>query len=282
MRVVERMRPGLGTFVTVHAEATSDLAPTQLDSAVDSAFHAIAQVDRLMGFRGRASDVGRLNRGLPGTRLRVHGWTYEVLREAYRLWQLSGGSFDCNVGAALMRGGLLPKSAMSGISKRDCPYGAAVELLPGRTVKLHARVALDLGGIAKGFAVDKAVEALETRGVTRGLINAGGDLRVFGNASYAVWVRDPAHPGQVMMIGTLSGGAIATSASYFVPAASADRTTVSAIVDPAHSRRVTLPRSVSVIARTCMLADALAKIAVLKGRLPARAARAAQASMVTV
>lgn len=278
MPVVERMRPSLGTFVAIRAEAAADLASTQVQSAIDCAFHAIERVDQLMSFHRHSSDIGRLNRAPRGGRRRVHGWTYRVLCEAQRLWHGSGGAFDCNVGAPLARAGLLPK--IVGARRRLRPGTAAIELRANRMVVLKARVALDLGGIAKGFAVDKAVEVLQAYGIKSGLVNAGGDLRVFGERPQSVWVRRPGNPNQVQLIGALVDGAMATSASYFINVTSSGEAAASAIVDPARGRRVSMTRSVSVIAKTCMMADALTKIAVLTGRLPVRFSRPTEAKIV--
>ena len=69
---------------------------------------------------------------------------------------------------------------------------ATTDTLPlraDRSVVLRAAVALDLGGIAEGFAVDKAVEALRAGGAIAGLVNAGGDMRIFGSRPEPVWTR---------------------------------------------------------------------------------------------
>jgi len=275
------MRSLLGTFVTIRAESAADIAQADIESAIESAFRAIAHVDGLMSFHRRNSDIGRLNRARPGSVLRVHGWTYQVLREALRLWQWSGGVFDCNVGASLMRSGLLPNNTL-GKSVRRSPYGEAICLRNDRWVKLNARVALDLGGIAKGFAVDQAVEVLQAHGMKSGLVNAGGDSRNFGDVAQPVWLRCPDDPSQAQIIGTLTNGAIATSASYFIDTNRPSGVASSAIVNARRERTVTMTNSVSVIARNCLLADGLTKVAILHGRLPMRLARYAQAKVVTL
>lgn len=276
----ERMRPLLGTFVTIRAQGDEKLTQAQTESAVECAFRAIGRVDRLMSFHRRSSDIGRLNRGRPGACLRVHGWTYQVLREAQRLWHWSGGAFDCNVGGPLMRSGLLPK--LAGRQARTSTGKMAIQLRKDGSVRVKARVALDLGGIAKGFAVDKAVELLRERGMQSGMVNAGGDLRVFGDKPQPIWVRCPTEPTRVQMLGMLTNGAIATSAAYFTNSNRLAESTTSAIVDTKRGRRVFMTGSVSVIARNCMLADALTKIAILKGRLPARIVRHAQAKVLNI
>ena len=276
---IERMRPLMGTFVTIRADSVPSLTAEQMETAVQSAFRAVECVDRHMSFHRKRNDIGRLNRGRPGMILRVHRWTYTVLGEAIRLWQVSGGVFDCDVGAHLIRAGLLPGSIL-GRSRRHLNLGAAITLRPDHKVLLHRSVSLDLGGIAKGFAVDKAVETLKAHGVKSGLVNAGGDLRVFGMNPQPIWVRRPDSNEQRQLIGTLNSGAVATSAAYFTRDASTDNIEASAVFDTTRNRRVVTKRSISVIARTCMQADALTKIAMILGRLPTSLARPAQAQVI--
>ncbi len=278
MPAIERMRPLLGTFVTIWAEGNAALASRQVEAAVESAFRAITRVDRLMSFHRCRSDVSRLNRARTGSILRVHAWTFHVLTEAIKLWRWSGGAFDCNVGTALIRAGLLPKM-VRGHAHRG-RFGDAVRLQRNHSIRLNSRVTLDLGGIAKGFAVDKAVAVMQAHGLVQGLVNAGGDLRVFGEDPQPVWARDPESPSKSRLLGTLANGAVATSGSYFIEDRKSTTVATSAIVDTERGRRVPMAGSVSVIARNCLLADALTKVVVLRGRLPTRLARYAQAKVV--
>lgn len=278
MPAVERMKPLLGTFVAIRAEA--DFLATEIEAAVDSAFRAIEQVERLMSFHRSGSDIARLNRALPGAYLRVHRWTYAVLAEAQRLCKLSGGLFDCNVGQSLRRAQLLPRNCITPAPRRRRPPGRAIQLRANQMIRVNDRVALDLGGIAKGFAVDQAVKALQAKGVATGVVNAGGDLRVFGDTREPVWVRRPSLSGELELMGMLTHGAVATSGSYFLQTAKTYQDSMTAIVNPLRGRRVSTTRSVSVVAKNCLLADALTKIAVIRHRLPAALMRSAQASII--
>ena len=280
MLCVERMRPLLGTFVTVRAEGADSMMPDAVNLAVDSAFRAIARVDRLMSFHRRNSDIGRLNRARPGAIQRVHGWTFHVLGEALKLWEWSGGTFDCNVGASLIKMGLLPKSNLVRASRMQ-PYGRAVCLRSNRSIKLISKVTLDLGGMAKGFAVDQAVKALQAHHMKSGTVNAGGDLRTFGEVSQAIWLRCAEEPSQVQIIGMLTNGAIATSASYFTDTNQRGNADTSAILNVKKNQFHAMTDSISVIARNCLLADGLTKVAAIGGRLPRRLARYAKARVVT-
>lgn len=278
----------LGTFVTIQATGADHVAPACIQSAIDSAFRAISRVDELMSAHRYRSDIGRLNRSRPGASVLVHRWTYQVLAQAQALWRCSGGAFDCNVGRSLIKAGLLPRRRGTAApyaphTPSFSPFGSTVTLRPHRRVGVAQSLSLDLGGIAKGFAIDQAVQALQARRMISGVVNAGGDLRTFGNAAQPIWRRCINEPGAAEPIGHLQNGAIATSAPYFTHhrqrlkcAVSA----VSAIVNPKTKIFCALPESISVVAPTGMLADALTKIAAIRGKLPRRLARYGSAWMV--
>src|SRR5512143_234067 len=159
------VRPLLGTFVAIEAEGG-----TQAKSAVSAAFAAVHRVETLMRPRTVGSDVWRISAAQPGDALPLDPWTYAVLATARRLHDDSGGMFDpC----------------------RPTQPGrlSDLDLLPPNSIVCRVPVALDLGGIAKGFAVDRAIDELRRHGCTRGLVNAGGDMRCFGSGPHTVLLR---------------------------------------------------------------------------------------------
>jgi len=258
--IVRRARPLLGTLVDISAQGD------RAERAVQSAFAAVMRVQRLMSFHTRGSDVDRLNKLARRTPVAVHPWTWRVLREAQRLSAVSRGTFDITVAGCLVRWGYLPKRRSAAVDRRADWHD--VVLLPGQRVRFRKRLLIDLGGIAKGFAVDRAIDRLRAHGVLGAMVNAGGDLRAFGGAPQRIHVRDPRHPARLIACADLQTGAVATSASYF--AASTWRSKlVSPLVD--RRRRASTNRSsVTVAAPTCMLADALTKVGLLRGPGPVR------------
>jgi thiamine biosynthesis lipoprotein len=138
-------------------------------------------------------------------------------------------------------------------------------LLPGNEIRFaDPSVKIDLGGIAKGFAVDCAVEALQRQGITDGLVNAGGDLRVFGPCSYAVDVRNPRQPECTMFRVVLGTGALASSGAQFDPVRSR-HVLSSAVIDPARAMPAHLISGATVCAPRCLIADALTKVVMNAG-----------------
>ena len=231
--MIRRARPLLGTLVEIRAAADG--------AAVAQAFQAIAQVHGLMSFQDEASELSQLNREAWRRPVQVHPWTWRVLAAACWLHAHSGGAFDC----------ALPDAADARMD--------AVELLPRRTVRFRRRLRLDLSGIAKGFAVDRATDRLR-RGGSDGLVNAGGDLRVFGTEAQAITVRDPDAPQRLRPLGSLADGACATSAPYF-----SELGGNWSVRDPRGGASPRRYRSVSVLAPTCLRADALTKVVWVRG-----------------
>ena len=251
---LRRARPLLGTLVEVRATAPT---PAQAERALRAAFAAIERVHALMSFHDPQSDLSRLNRTAHRRAVRIHAWTFTVLRRAQKLHTATGGLFDIAMAPALVRGGWLPRSSTA----LPTTGGTAADIcfLPDRRVRFHRPLLIDLGGIAKGFAVDRAVAALRRHGATAGTINAGGDLRVFGRRPELVHVRRPESPGALVPLLELRSGAVATSAHYFAQR----RIRGIACAPIFHPLRRQLSRetcSVTVQAPECWLADALCKI----------------------
>ncbi len=243
-----RARPLLGTFVEISAGG----APrADLDAAIEGAFEAVAEVHRLMSAHEPDSDVGRLNREASMGAVRVHPWTHQVLRTACELHEATAGVFDIALGPHS------PRSAS--------PPHSNIELLASHCVRFgRSGVRIDLGGIAKGFAVDRAVACLRTSGIPHGLVNAGGDLAVFGEEASVVLVRDPRHPGRELCRIELMNTALASSGGRIDPFESSE-VKHSAVIDPGTREPARGIRGATVRAPSCMVADAFTKVVMLTG-----------------
>jgi thiamine biosynthesis lipoprotein len=243
----------MGTLVEVRVTGHEAV----VEAAVEAALQAVARVDRLMSFHDPASDLSRLNRHAAQDAQVVDPWTWVVLRHAMRLSAASVGIFDATVAPLLVRQGLLP-------GEIDTGTGAdwrSVTLLPGRRVRFDRPLQLDLGGIAKGFAVDCAIHALRRAGCALGVVNAGGDLRRFGEGIEPVHLR---REDGLVKVAELRRGAIATSAPHRVRD---DRLgqPLGAVFDPRTGKQWESGGAVMVAAPTCIVADALTKVAALSG-----------------
>jgi thiamine biosynthesis lipoprotein len=226
-----------------------------LEHAVDAAFLAIAQVQRLMSFHDPESEVSRINRGACYKRVRVHPWTWRVLKSAQEFSSSTDGIFDITMAGQLVKWNYLPRygACFGRGSWRDIILEAAGH------VRFRRQLLIDFGGIAKGFAVDRAVEILKRKRVMVGIVNAGGDLRVFGSASQLVHLRHPKQPHRAAGAVGLRERAIATSGIYFARTKKRGRS-LSPILDARTGRAACDFISVTVGAADCMTADALTKV----------------------
>lgn len=234
---VRRAQVWLGTLVEValpSADAT--------EARFAAAFAAVALVHRRMHPRQPGSDLRRIARVAHRRALRVHAQTFEVLQLAQALWRESAGAFDPS----------LP-------SRGTADFGA-LQLHPrSRCVRTHATLRIDLGGIAKGHAVDQAVHALRAQGCRRAIVNAGGDLRCLGETDWhAVRLRLPHEPKSAAVL-SVRDAALATSADTF-------RTPGTGLRDGRRRRARAHDGSVTVIAPSCAWADALTKLVALRPR----------------
>ena len=259
---VVRARPLLGTFVEITA---SGRGSAELETAIEAAFDVVAQVHGLMSFHDPDSDVSRLNSATTDRAIVVHGWTYEVLEAAADVHRRSKGSFNVAVAPALQHLGLLPRSTRGASIPVPLPCKDALELLPGNRVRMRAADAkIDLGGIAKGFTVDRAIDVLQRYGVPSGLVNAGGDLAAFGPDEHVVALRDPRDPARLMCRVTVRSAALASSGLLFNPLTS-ERGPHSATIDPESGQPASAISGATVRASTCTIADALTKVVMIAG-----------------
>jgi thiamine biosynthesis lipoprotein len=235
---VRRARPLLGTLVEI--EVSADRTMHELHAAIDAGFGAIAQVHASMSYQNSGSELSRINKCAASGAQPVSPGTYAVLRAALEFARLSNGAFE-------------PCVAPRAATWHD------VELIDGESVRFLRPLRLDLGGIAKGFAVDAAVETLKRLDIDDILVNAGGDLRIAGGMARSIVLRDPRAPARPGHTLSVQDAALATSAAYY-SRTSLGGTPISALIDGRSRVPYLGGRSVSVCAGNCMSADALTKI----------------------
>lgn len=249
------MQALLGTFVDVRASATAESVAR---SAVDAAINAVGRVQSSMSFHDPMSELSRVHRYAWRRAVRISAPLYRVLHVARMLAQASQGAFDVTVAGRLIAAGRLPLPR--GVPDPDLTScWRHVELLPQSKVRLIVPLLMDLGGIAKGYALDCAIRAMRRAGAVEGSINAGGDLRVLSPRGSSVFVRHPTRTDAMYLIAKVRQGAVATSAPYLD-----EETPRAGIVDPMVAPLRTIPMSVTVIARRGIWADALTKVVALR------------------
>ena len=260
---VRRARPLLGTFVEI---TVADRSAEDTNPAIEAAFAAVAHVHTLMSFHEATSDVSRLNASASIAPVTVHPWTFHVLAHALDLHTCSRGVFDIAVAPVLQALRLLPTVEDDRfVPDEAAATSAAIELLSGCRVRFrHSGLRIDLGGIAKGFGVDRAIAALRAYGVTQALVNAGGDLAAIGPQPETVHVRDPRDPSRLLLGLTITNQALASSGKRRDPVRSTAPLDA-AVIDPLTRSPVTTSMAATVCAPTCMVADALTKVVMIAG-----------------
>ncbi|MBI3677641.1 MAG: FAD:protein FMN transferase [Proteobacteria bacterium] len=245
--------------------------------AIDSAFSEIAQVHALMSFHEETSDVSRLNREAHIRPVAVDRRTYEVLRHARQVSALCDGAFDVTVAADLVASGILPAPRGVAVPEISAMW-RDIELLEECRVKFRRPLWIDLGGIAKGYAVDRAMEIIAAFSPSQACVNAGGDLRVLGQASEKVRLAAPDVDNSVVPLIELSNGSLASSCGRATGNRGSAKTP-GVHIDTRCGRTISVRQFVSVAAPRCIDADALTKVVMTRGAcsLPALTAFNAQA-----
>jgi thiamine biosynthesis lipoprotein len=162
---VQRLRPAMGTWVAI--EATAATASVAV-AAIESAFQAVAEAEFRLHPHREGSDLHRINSGAAQSHAPIHLSTWQLLQLAQVVCELSAGTFDP---CLPRRPGRLCDLMLSDPDE-ESPWALC-----------RVPLELDLGGIAKGYAIDRAIDALHAAGCSSGLVNAGGDLRVYGRCA---------------------------------------------------------------------------------------------------
>ena len=219
---VEAGRPLMGTWVRVVAR---HLDRDRARRAVARAFAAMREVDRQMSVHRADSDLVRLNQAAGLAPLRVPAALVEVVGQAQACARRSGGLYDPTVLPLMTLYGFYGPARATLPTTREVDAALAVTGCEGLqvdreagTVSLARRgMGIDLGSIGKGWALDRAVDALQAEGVTSGLVDAGGNVYGLGVPEEGAtgWSVALFHPvtGRTERVFTLRDAAVATSAT---------------------------------------------------------------------
>jgi thiamine biosynthesis lipoprotein len=259
-----RSREVMGTLATLTAVAHDEAAAT---AAVEAGYARLEDVNRLMSDYIADSEIGRLNRLPAGTPVPVAAETWACIRRALEVWRASGGAFDvtCRPLVSLWKQagaqGRLPTAEQIAAVRALVGCDRIVMDETSRTVALPAAgMQIDLGGIAKGQALDLAAAAMRNRGARGALVDVGGDVVAVGTRPdgqpWRVGVKDPFRQGIVLVL-RLSDRAVATSGVQQRFHEIGGRR-YSHIIDPRTGWPATQAPSVTVIAADGITADAWA------------------------
>jgi thiamine biosynthesis lipoprotein len=262
METYSQTREAMGTIVTVAVVGADE---QQAYEAIDEAFERIADVENLMSNYKNQSQLSALNQDkiLPDTDPSL----IYVLEQAKYYNNITNGAFDITIEPVLE---LWASKYGEGKSNQPpaqeeldavLPYvNSSAIIINGTTVSVGKNMKLALGGIAKGYAVDEAVNILRSEGFENGFVNAGGDGYYFGarpdGDPWVVGLQDPDKKTESITVMGISGKAVTTSGNYeryFNESAK-----MSHIADPRTGYPVSSLISSTIIADSAIEADALA------------------------
>lgn len=264
LELVRRSEPLLGTFVTITVFGENREA---LNAAISTAFDEFRRIDGLMSLHRADSELSRLNAGAAAGPVLVSPDLFRVISKAQEIARQTEGSFDITIRPLADLWGFiwkeyrLPTEAELRAVLPRVNY-QLVQLEPDRGAGrfLAPGVSIDLGGIAKGYAVDCAIEKLDSLGVSNAMVKAGGDLRVIGlppgKTNWIVRLEDPRKEGRRAEV-PLRDAALSTSGNYenFFEL---NGVRYGHILNPRTGQPVQGIAACTVIAPTCMESDALA------------------------
>ena len=261
----------MGTSVQVQAFGGADEARRQ---AIDEAFAAIAEVDRLMSNYRPDSELAAVNASAARAPVEVTDAMLGVLQAAQRISAESNGAFDITVGPLMKLWGFFDKRPHV---PTDGELADVRPLVDYRNILIDADrhtvrfarsgVEIDLGGIAKGFAVELAAGVLRRHGLA-GLVDAGGNQYVVGappgKSRWTFGVKDPDARDGLLGAIDVDDGSVSTSAndSNFL---TVDGRRYGHLLDPHTLKPSTASESVTIVSRDGTLADAMSKAAFVLG-----------------
>lgn len=260
-------------------------ADAKLDKALIDArlFAAVDSVDRQMSSWRPDTDLNRLNRAPANEWLSIPPQLFEVLSTALRVARASHDAFDIGVGELVHAWGFGPGNGRVDEARikalRAEPHRAATEVLEldqaGRRVRKLAAITLDLSGIAKGYGVDQLASCLDGLGISDYLVGIDGEMRARGEKPggrpWTVAIEKPVrHVREVMGVMELGDGAIATSGDYRHWVDFQGRSYSHTIDGSLRQPSLNQLAAVSVVASTCMLADAWATALLVLGERAGR------------
>lgn len=209
----------MGTEVSVyfwHEDAD------EAEDIIEAVFAEVDRINALMSTYVDSSRISEINRDAAAGPVVAGDELFMLIRRSLEVSELTGGAFDItydSVGQHYdFRGGQRPDEATIAAEQPLIDYSLIELDADAGTVRFGQQgVRINLGGIAKGYAVERGVEILARKGVRHAIVTAGGDSRLLGDKRGRPWmvgIRDPRVDGKVAISVPLEGEAISTSGDY--------------------------------------------------------------------
>jgi len=262
----------MGTFARIVVMAPDEAIGR---TCIQQAIEAQKLVDQLMSYHRDDSELAQINAHAYDRPVKIHAQTLAVLQKAMEISERSQGAFDVTVAPRLdlwksAAAANTPPSAEA-IQKAQAKVGwdkLALDPNEGTIRFTVPGMRIDLGGIAKGFAIDQSIRALQDHGALGGMVDIGGDIRCFGQGPagkqhWSIGLQDPrvsaddTDPQRIVLVLKLTDLAITTSGNYrrFIVI---DGKRTSHIIDPHTGQGSDKLSSVTIMAPNAITADGLA------------------------
>lgn len=222
-KVFRKSKMLMDTVVTITVVSDSD---SNAEKAIDNAFAVIEKIDGLLNFYSDKSEISAINRNAGTNLVSVSPETMEVIEKATHISELTEGSFDITIGPVMELWNFHIKKKPDDRTIKSrlhlVDYKSIAINKTGSTVYLKKNnMKIDLGGVAKGYAADKAVEELKKNGIQSGIVSIAGDIKAFGlkpdGRPWKIGIKNPRQKNkddEIIAVMELTDMAISTSGDY--------------------------------------------------------------------
>ena len=192
----------------------------EFDSDFSAVENLVGHMEGIFNAHDKSSELSRMNAGAYPGPFKASAAMIDVIDESRKWVVNSSGAFDPSVGplialwASAAKKGELPSDSKINAARSRVGFNDLVKVTMDEVSYDKKGVNLDFGGVAKGAIVDVAVELLQSRGVQRGLVEAGGDAFAFGNKLFKFGIQDPTAKNKLMGNLSVGHGAVVTSGNY--------------------------------------------------------------------
>ncbi len=259
----------MGTAISVELWADNR---TDGESAIDAVMQEMHRIDHAMSPHKADSELSRINREASTHPVRIGAEMFQLLSRAAHFSHISYGAFDITYAAVgrLFDYRLHKRPTDAELAQAQMAIGYQHVLLDAQNQTVQFQrpgMCIDLGGFAKGYAIDNAAALLRQCGIAHANVSAGGDSCVLGDRRGRPWsigIRDPRRPGEVVAVLPLEDTSISTSGDY-------ERCFVDAgvrfhhLIDPATGTSPSTVQSVTILGDDGLTTEALSKCVFVMG-----------------
>jgi thiamine biosynthesis lipoprotein len=249
-----------------------DNSEAQANEAIDAVMAEMHHIDDLMSHYKPDSQLSRINQHAADAPVQVDPELFDLIKLSTHFSEITDGAFDITYASV----GYL-YNYPEHIHPTEAQIKAALPAVNWRNMKFndadhsvffeHKGMRIDLGGIGKGYAVDKGIEVLQKRGIEHAVVTAGGDTRIIGDRMGRDWlvaIRHPDDPNNVVTRIPISNAAMSTSGDY-ERYFDENGVRYHHIIDPHTGHSASKVRSATIIGPTATQTDGMSKTAFVLG-----------------